>query len=178
MIRTRRGFSTPELMIVVGILLIVLSMALPTVQTAIQGYRLMGDARGIAAQLSLARMLAASNFTRSAVYFDTTAQTFQVEVWSKSGGILQPVGGAQPLSQGDLFGYGSLTIPAGGQTTISQTTPIYFNSRGVAVDNSGNSKGDSAIYITNKQGAYCAISVSVAGQPSVWKFKGSAWVSF
>jgi len=165
-------------MMVVGVLLIILSVALPAVQSAVQGYRLMGDARGIAAQLSLARMLAASNFTRTAVYFDTTAQTYQVEAWSKSSGILQPVSGAQPLSPGNVFGYGSVTIPAGAQTTITQTTPIYFNSRGVAVDNAGNSKGDSAIYITNNQGAYCAIAVSVAGQPSVLKLKGSAWVPF
>jgi len=176
--RTHRGFSTPELMIVLGIALIVLSIALPAVETAIQSYRLLGDARGIAAQLSLARMRAASNFTKTEVFFDTVAQTYQVQVWKKSADAYLPEGGAQPLSEGDVFGYGSLTIPAGGQSSIEQTTPIFFNSRGVVTDASGNATGNSAVYIMNSQGAYCAVTASVAGQPMVWKFKNSAWVSY
>ncbi len=173
-----RGFSLPELMIVVGIVLIILSMAIPAVTNIYRGYRLSGDARGIAAQLSLARMRAASNFTKAEVNFDTVAQTYQVEVWSKSAGTYQPEGGAQPLAKGDAFGYGTLTTPADGQTTIAQTNPIFFNSRGVAVDSSGNATANSAIYITNNRGSYYAVTISVAGRPSVWKYDGSAWVSF
>jgi Tfp pilus assembly protein FimT len=168
----------PELLIVVGISIIILAFAITPIRGVLQSYRLSGDARGIAAQLALARMRAASNFTKAEVNIDTTAQTYEVEVWSKSAAAYQPEGGAQPLSQGDVFGYGSLTTPAGGQSSIAQTTQIIFNSRGMCVDGAGNVTANDAIYFTNKSGTYFAVTVSVAGRPSVWKYIGSAWVAF
>jgi Tfp pilus assembly protein FimT len=168
----------PELLIVLGIVLILLSIALPLVQNSIQSYRLMGDVRGIEGQLNQARVRAESNFTKTEVFFDTTGQSYQVQIWMKSSGLYEPDGGAQPLSQGNAFGYGTLTTPAGGQSGIAQTTPMFFNSRGVVTDAAGNPTGNSAIYITNNQGNYCAVAVSLTGTPSAWKWNGSAWVRF
>jgi len=166
----------PELMIVTGILLILFSIAIPSIQGVLQSYRLSGDARGIAAQIHLARMRAASGFTKAEVNFDTTANTYQVNVWSKAASAYQAEGGAQLLSHGDVFGYGSLTTPAGGQTAIAQTTQIIFNSRGFSVDGSGNVTGNSVVYFTNNSGSYGAVAVSPAGQPTVWNYRGNAWV--
>jgi prepilin-type N-terminal cleavage/methylation domain-containing protein len=176
MTRKSQGFSIPELMIVVGISTIILSVALPSVTNFTKAYRLTSDLRGIAAQIHLARMRSASDFTKAEVYFDTTNSTYQVRVWSQTAGTWVAEGGAQPLSQGMAFGYGSLTTSAGGQATIAQTTQIIFNSRGFSVDGSGSPTGNSVVYFTNNSGAYGAVSVSVAGEPTAWKYSASAWV--
>jgi len=173
---TERGFSMPELMVVAGVLMVLLSVALPAAQNIIRGYRLTADARSITGQLSLARIRGASGFTRTQFGLDTTANTYQMAVWNKTFGSYQAEGGVQNLSAGDQFGYGTLAAPAGGQTTIAQTPQIIFNSRGFSVDGAGNPIGTAAIYITDGQGSYCAITVSLAAQVQVWKYSGTAWV--
>ena len=178
MIKAQRGFSLPELMIVLGIMTILLAMAIPSIQATIQSFRLLGDVRGIAALQAQARMRAGSSFSRAEVNFDQAASTYQVEVWCKSASAYVPEGGAHSLSQGDVYGYAPLTTPAGGQTTIGQTTQIIFNSRGQCVDGTGNVTGNDAIYITNNQGAYLAVTVSPTGRTLVWKYVGNTWVAF
>ena len=172
------GFTAPEIMIVLGIILIMLSISLPDLIRILQNYRTLGDARSIAAELALARMSAASNYTRSRVSFNLTANTYQVELWSRSSKSYQIEGGVQSLSQGITFGYGNITTPAGGQTTIAQTPQFYFNSRGISVDSSGNAVGTDAIYVTNNNGLTCAITASLSGQPEAWKYNGTTWVAF
>jgi len=167
-------------MIVVGIVLIILSIALPSVGNFTRNYRIAGDARGIAAQLALARMRAASGATKTRLNFNLAANTYKIEVWNQGSSAYQAdtEGGIHGLSQGIAFGYGTIATPAGQQGAIAQTSPIYFNSRGIAVDSSGNATGNSVIYITNNGGAYCAVAVSVAGQPTAYKYSGAGWVAF
>jgi prepilin-type N-terminal cleavage/methylation domain-containing protein len=171
------GFSLTELMIVVGIILIIIAIALPRINNITESYRLTSDARGIAAQLHLARMRAASDFTRAEVNFNTTGNTYQVEVWSKAANAFVAEGGAQPLSQGDVFGYGALATPAGSQSTIAQTAQIIFNSRGFSVNSSGTVTANSVIYFMNSFGSYGAVAVSVAGEPTAWSYKNGSWVA-
>jgi Tfp pilus assembly protein FimT len=177
------GYSLAELMVVVLIFVILLSLAVPSLTTITRNVRLMGDARGIAAQLNLARMRAASLGTPTRVNYNLSANTYQIEFWNKGTSVYQLEGGAQKLSQGVVFGYGSITTPAGQQSSIAQGYPgetgctcIYFNSRGIATDNLGNATANSAIYIGNSQGFY-AVAVSIAGQPTTYRGSGSTWVS-
>jgi hypothetical protein len=134
------------------------------------------DIRSISAQIFLARMRAASAGARSRLNFSTTANTYQIEVLS--GGTWTIYGGTINLSSGDTFGYGSITTPAGQQSSIAQTTPIYFNSRGIATDSTGIATANSAIYFTNIRGQYAAVAVSIAGQPTSYTYSGSAWVQY
>ena len=178
------GFSVIELLVVVSIIVVISAIAIPSIITVTQNYRIAGDTREVAAQLNLARMRAASLGTKTRVNFDLVANTHQVEVWSKSASAYQVENGVQPLSQGVVFGYGTISTPAGQQSTIAQGYPaevgctcIYFNSRGIATDASGSATANSAVYLKNSKG-FSAIAVSLAGPPTSYKFNGTAWVPF
>jgi Tfp pilus assembly protein FimT len=180
-----RGFSMIELMVVVLVAIVLLAIAIPSVLGVTRTFRIAGDIRGIAAEVALARMRAASRGAKARLNFDTTANTYQVELWSTSAGAYQLEGGVQSLSEGVTFGYGSIANPAGLQSSIAQGYPsesgctcIYFNSRGLATDSSGSPTANSAIYITTAGGRYSAVAVSIAGQPQSYTYNGSAWVAF
>jgi len=184
------GFTLIELMVVIIVAIVLFAMAIPTVVGVTRSFRIAGDSRGVATELSLARMRAASGNAKTRLNFNLLANTYQVEVWSVSGTPLQPCsagasgcawnaeGGVETLSQGDTFGYGTIVTPAGQQSTIGQTNPIYFNSRGFATDSSGNPIATSAIYITNGTGLTSAVAVSIAGTPTQYQYSGSAWLPF
>lgn len=172
------GFSLIELMVVIIVAIVLLAMAIPSVVGVGRNFRISGDTRGVAAQVTLARMRAASAGTKTRLNFNLVTNTYQIEVWSASGSAWNAEGGVQTLSQGDTFGFGSIATPAGQQSTIAQTSPIYFNSRGFATDSSGNPIATSAIYITNSKGLSSAVAVSIAGQPAEYSYNGSAWVAF
>jgi Tfp pilus assembly protein FimT len=170
------GFSLVELMIIMLIIIVIAAIAIPKVVTVTQNVRMANDIRSISAQIYLARMRAASAGNKSRLNFNTAANTYQIEVLNN--GTWTIYGGTINLDTGDTFGYGSITTPAGQQAAIAQTTPIYFNSRGIATDSTGNAKPDSAIYFTNIGGQYAAIAVSIAGQPTSYTYSGSGWVQF
>jgi hypothetical protein len=56
---------------------------------------------------------------------------------------------------------------------------IYFNTRGLPVDSSGNAlaSGGAAIYMTNTNGMVDAVTVSSGGAVQVWNWvpRSSAW---
>ncbi len=171
-----RGFTLIELVIAILITIIIAAIAIPKAVSVTQNVRMANDIRSISAQIFLARMRAASAGARSRLNFNTTANTYQIEVLNN--GTWTIYGATINLATGDSFGYGSIATPAGQQSTIAQTTPIYFNSRGMATDSSGNATANSAIYFTNIQGKYAAIAVSIAGQPTSYTYTGSAWVQY
>ncbi|MGA7795670.1 MAG: hypothetical protein WCA19_21770 [Candidatus Acidiferrales bacterium] len=173
-----RGYSLVELVIAVFIIITIAGIAIPKVVTVTQNVRMANDIRSISAQIFLARMRAASAGAKSRLNFNTAANTYQIEVYNSSTSTWAIYGGTINLSTGDTFGYGSITTPAGQQSPIAQTTPIYFNSRGMATDSSGNATANSAIYLTNIRGQYAAVAVSIAGQPTSYTYSGSAWVQF
>jgi prepilin-type N-terminal cleavage/methylation domain-containing protein len=174
--RAQRGFSMIELSIVVLILGILAAMVVPNILTTTQTTRMASDLRSISAQISLARMRAASQASKSRLNFDLSANTYQIEVWNGSSWVIY--GAVSSLGTGDTFGFGSVTTPAGQQSTIAQTSPIYFNSRGIATDSSGTPIGTSAIYFGNSRAQYGALAVSIAGQPTAYTYSGSAWVAY
>jgi Tfp pilus assembly protein FimT len=167
-------------MTALAILLVISAIAIPTAASMLRNYRSMGDIRGIAAQAALARMRAAANFTTARLNFNLTANTYQLEIWDKTAnggaGAYRPEGAIQSLSQGVTFGYESVTVPAGGQTTISQPSPpqITFNSRGYSVNGGGAPIGTAVIYLGDTRNVW-AVTVSLAGQVTTAVFNGSAW---
>ena len=171
-----RGFSLVEMVIAFFIIVVIAAVAIPKVVTVTQDIRMANDIRSISAQIFLARMRAASAGAKSRLNFSTSANTYQIEVWNGSAWTIY--GGTINLSTGDTFGYGTISTPAGQQSSISQTTPIYFNSRGMATDSSGNLTANSAIYFTNIRGQFAAVAVSIAGQPTSYTYNGSAWVQY
>jgi prepilin-type N-terminal cleavage/methylation domain-containing protein len=177
----QRGFSLIELLVVVLIIIVLIAVAAPSLSNIAQNYRLTGDVRTVMAELNLARMRAASLGTKSRLNVNLAANTYQLEVWDRTTGTYQLEGGIQNLSQGNLFGFGGMTVPAGQQSTIAVGYPgetgcgcIYFNSRGVVTDSVGNATADAALYLNNGQG-YTAVTLSIAGQTTAYIYNGTAW---
>ena len=84
-------------------------------------------------------------------------------------------GGPIYLAQGLSFGYGSITSPAGTQTTISNTSPVIFNSRGIPITAAGVATATDAIYLTDQYGDTYAITVYASGKVTTWMYSGGAW---
>jgi Tfp pilus assembly protein FimT len=171
------GFSVLELAIVVGLVVGVLGIAIPSAVSITGNFRISGDGRGVAAALNLARMRAAADFTHARIYVNLSANTYHLEIWNKASSCWQTDGDSNACTQasspvtalgvGDSFGFGSLssgptaaTTPAaepgacttgvGGAspgTNISNTACVELNSRGYPVNSSNTIIASDAIYI-------------------------------
>jgi Tfp pilus assembly protein FimT len=169
-----RGFSTVELVVVVAIFLIVVAIAIPNAIRMLQSYRASSSARNIAGQLALTKMRAAADFTQAQLNCNFAGNSCQLQVCTTkavtSCTTFTDEGGPVLLSQGMTFGFGSITAPAGTQTTIHNTTPILFNSRGISMGN-----GNDALYLTDGADDTYAVTVYASGRVAVWQYSGGAW---
>lgn len=194
------GYSILEIFVAVAIIVIVVAIAIPTFMSARRNFQTLGDARDLADEILLAKMRAASEFTQTRAYFDTSAQAFRVDVWNKpvppaTSGSWVTEGGTHDLSGGVTFGFGTLSsAPPGTQATITQapacrndtgampgtgstivnTACIVFNSRGIPiVDSTGAPTANDAIYITDGVMVYAA-TVLATGLVYTWSSQASS----
>lgn len=181
----RRGYSLIEIMVVVAITGVVGAIAVPMMANTLGFFRLSGDARGVSNSLSVAKMRAASDFSRVRLYVDLSAKAHHVESLDKT--TTPPhwtaEGGSTALSQGVSFSYGVVaTAPPNTQATIGQapqctddsgaalanTACVMFNSRGVPVDSSFAPTGVDALYVTNGSAVY-GVTVAATGMVRMWR---------
>jgi type II secretory pathway pseudopilin PulG len=196
-LRHEQGFTMMDILIAVALVAIVTAMAIPMADSASRGFRMKGDAQSLANTVALAKMRAASRFSRTRVYADLNANTYRLEVWDKTAGAWVIDGGTVPLSNGVSFGFSGLATPppntqdAIGQSpsctgpnsltddTVDNTACIVFNSRGVPVDNTtaGAPTGGNALYITDGTGVH-ATTVTATPLVRQWWSNASAagWV--
>jgi len=146
--RRQAGYSTLELLIVIGISITITAMAVPRFVAIAATLRASGDLRSLAGLLAQAKMRAASGFTRARVYADLTNNVYQLQIWNKTGnagagcwvadadptstcltyGGGRPSGSSFVLAQGDTFGLGGLTAgPTPGQAAIAQAATCLDN---------------------------------------------------
>ena len=148
-LRRQDGFTLVDILIAVALVGIVTAMAIPMADSAARGYRMKGDAQGLANVVSLAKMRAASRFSRARVRADLAANSYRLEVWDKAASTWVLDDGVVPLSPGVTFGFGALATPppntqdaigqsplCSGATSltanpIANSACIVFNSRGV-----------------------------------------------
>jgi len=177
--RLQGGFSTIELAIVVTVIALILSIAIPTAITTLRAFRASSDARSIASQLALAKMRAANGFTQSRLNCDLTNNTCQLEICTSKGAstcnTFTAEGGPVNLSTGSTFGFGSITTPAGSQTSIQNTAQIIFNSRSLPVDSTGAPTGNYALYVMNQANDIYAVTIYASGRVAVWRYGNGAW---
>jgi prepilin-type N-terminal cleavage/methylation domain-containing protein len=182
--RSCLGFSLLEVLTVLALALIVAAFAIPMVKTIAADMRIGGDVRGIADQIALAKMRAASDFTHARLYTDLNANTYHIEIWQKSGGgSWVTEGGTVRLSSGVTLGLAGLsTAPPNTQDTMAQaaackngsgaaiadTACVLFNSRGIPVDPTGAPTASDAIYITDGTTVMGA-TVSAMGLIQTWR---------
>jgi hypothetical protein len=176
-------------------------MALPMADSSSRGFRIRGDAQAIANMVGLAKMRAASRFSRTRIRADLAANSFRLEVWQpasaadKTVGLWVTDGADVPLSNGVTFGFGALAVPppntqaaigqsgactAGDSLTANlaaNTACIVFNSRGVPVDTAGAPIGGNALYITDGTGVYATTITATPLVRQWWSNPAAAvWV--
>lgn len=175
----QRGFNFLEVAITTTIFVILASILIPNATRAVQYYRASSNARAIASQLALAKMSAAAGFTQAELNCTLTGTSCQLETCTTKGSSTCTTytnqGGAIYLSQGMSFGYGTISTPAGTQTTISNTSPIVFNSRSIPIDNTATPTGNDALYLTDASGDTYAVTVYVSGKVALWRYSSGAW---
>lgn len=187
-----RGLGIVELVFVAALALIIVAMAIPTIISTRRNYRALGDARDVAAQILLAKMRAASDFTQTRAYFDTSANTFRLEIWDKTNNVwaIDNPTGTYNLSPGVTLGFGAQANPPpntqgaigqaaacvpgtgtnpGGGSAIANSACVVFNSRGIPVDTNSNATGNDAIYIIDGGNGVYATTVSATGLITSWR---------
>jgi type II secretory pathway pseudopilin PulG len=185
----KRGFSYIETMLAVTVASILTAAAIPAARGIMQKHRSNGDVRAVSTSVALAKLRAAANFTHARVYVDRAANTLQVQVWDRTANTWVAEGPLQSLSDGDTFGYGSLSTPptntqsaigqapacqtdsetaANSTGTISNTSCLIFNSRGVPIDHAGTITGDNAVYLTDGSSVY-GVTVSATAVLRTWR---------
>ena len=176
------GFSSVELMIVASLMLISTFVAIPSLKGILAAYRGSSATRNIGAQMHLARMRAGSNYTRTRLSLDAVTNTFQLSVYDNddpactvaTASCWKLEGGISSLGTGVSFGYGAISTPPPGLAAVAQSTGVYFNSRGMPVTSSGSPVPDYAVYLNN-DGRYYAVTVSVTGLVSTFRYVNSTW---
>ncbi|HMD37131.1 MAG TPA: prepilin-type N-terminal cleavage/methylation domain-containing protein [Vicinamibacterales bacterium] len=194
LLRDRRGYSLIEVLTVVAITGVVMVIAVPMMGNLFGFFRLSGDARSISNAIAVAKMRAASDFSRVRIYVDLSGRTFKTQAWDKlansGAGAWKTEGGLTYLSSNVVFGYGAVgTAPPSSQGTIgmgcttgtctqqctaddgtfvSGTACVMFNSRGVPVDNTFAPTASDAFYVTDGSAVY-GITVSATGMIRSWR---------
>jgi prepilin-type N-terminal cleavage/methylation domain-containing protein len=178
------GYSIVELLVVLAIAGVIAAMALPSATRTLADVRLHNDARAIHSLLSLAKMRAASKFTRVRLHCDFGNETFVLESFDKATQTWVSEENPQALSTSVDFDFNGLSDPPDdtqnaigqaplckaddGIADIANSGCIVFNSRGTPVDSNGNPDGNGAFYITDHDTGVYAVTVSATPLVRLW----------
>jgi Tfp pilus assembly protein FimT len=183
--RDQAGFTIVETLFVVGLIGLISAIAVPALNRTVASLRLTGDARGLTNAIAVAKIRAASKFTRVRLFVNLSDNTHFLQALDRSTTPESWVteGGATQLSTLVAFGYAPVTAPPPNtQTTIGQSVPcvnddgdaiansacITFNSRGVPVDSSGAPVASGALYLTDGTAVY-GVTAAASGMIRLWR---------
>ena len=138
-----KGFTLVELLIVVGLLAVVVTMAVPQLQSSLDGDRMLTSRDNLAAELNLARTMAVSRNATYEIRFDTSARTYQV---IDTEDTANPPRSAKQLDPGVNFG----NIPV---------SPLRFFARGYSTG--GN------VVLVSTAGTSCSLAVNRSGRVQI-----------
>jgi prepilin-type N-terminal cleavage/methylation domain-containing protein len=192
-LRSSRGYSLIEILLVVGLIGVVSAIAVPMTANSLKYFRLSGDARSMSNAVALAKMRAASIYSRTRVYVDLTTKGFRVDYWDTATSTWIADIGSIYLSQGVTYSYGVVSsAPPNTQTTIGQaavcktnagvdianTACVMFNSRGLPIDSTGSLPPEVyALYMTDGTAVF-AVTVSSTGMVRTWRTQPTATPSW
>jgi len=182
---SENGFSFIELVAAVGIIGLIAAVSVPFSTRTVGDLRMHGDARAIHNMVGLAKMRAATRFTRERMYVDLTTESFFLQYWDKTAAAWVTEGGATALSSGVDFGFGTLAAPPANTqpainqapaclvalnpvNTIANTACVMFNSRGIPIDSAGGPVGNTTFYLTDHQTGVYGITVTATPLVRLW----------
>lgn len=179
------GFTLVEILVVIAILSVVGLIAAPLFERTVDSFKIVGTARSVTNALAVAKIRAASSFTRTRLYVDLSAGTHKVQRYDKATGLWQNDGPMTYLPSGVIFGFDTVdTPPADSQPTIGQaaeckanvtnadianTACVIFNSRGVPIDSTASGTPISEVlYLTDGSSVY-SVTVAATGMIRLWR---------
>ena len=164
--KSASGFTMIEVLIVIVILAILSSIAIPGFSRWLPNYRLKGAARDLYSNLQLAKAGAIKDRTNWTAQFPGNGTYQLVNV----NGIIKTVS-LPDYGSSVSFGPGSSTPPAdSGAVTADSDNPIVFNSRGFTTN-----EATVFAYLTNSRNASYAVGTLISGAVVLRKWNGSAW---
>jgi prepilin-type N-terminal cleavage/methylation domain-containing protein len=178
-----RGYSLIEILVVVGLIGVVGAIAVPMMSNSMGFFRLSGDARSISNSVALAKMRAASDFSRVRLYVDLSTNSHHIESWDKVNSTWVVEGGTTYLSSNVQFSWGAVgTPPPNSQGVIGQapfctddlgavignTSCFMFNSRGVPIDSTFSPTAADVLYLTDGSAVY-AVTAAATGMIRLWR---------
>jgi len=187
MLRSERGFSLIEILLVLAIMGVLAAMAVPMSGNAVKYIRISGDARDMSNALAVTKMRAAARFTKARLFVDRSTNTYYVQTYDKTAGSWTTESGTTSLSTSVSFGYGAVATPpsntqaaigqadacyntASPAVTIANSSCIVFNSRGIPIlgDTSASPTGDDALYVTDGTFVY-GVTIAATGFIRTWR---------
>ena len=185
---SQNGFSLLEVAIVMGVILAMTAAVIPNINTSIQNYRLSASAQEIASQVQSARLRAVRGNAMSTFLMSASGRQFGIDVdgdgnISSSADVVlglntnvnfanlstPPIANAVTLSNGSKTGIGF--TPRGTLTAVALSGLPDYNPANLAA--SGY-----AIYLSNTQNHFAAVTVSPLGRVRTWtstSANGATW---
>ncbi len=186
-----KGFTVLEVSIVLAITLVMTAALIPNIRVSLANYRLNSNTQQVASQVQLARMRALRDNKMSAFLVAASGRQFGVDN-TGDGNITSGTSDTVFNLDSDITFSGLTTPPtaASGATTLStgNKTGIGFTPRGTltAVTSSGTPDYNPAnlptagfaIYLSNNENHYAAVTVSATGRVRTWtSANGTSWKS-
>src|SRR6185295_1782272 len=108
-----RGFTLLEMLVVVGIIGVVSVIAVPMMANTMANFRVTGDVRSTSNNIALAKMRAASDFSRARLFVDLSSGEHHLQRFTRATATCCWVteGGETDLSYAVSFGHSVVTSP-------------------------------------------------------------------
>ena len=163
MLQKQKGFSLVELMVVVAIMLIMGTVALPTLVKLLPAYTLKNTARELCSNMRKARSMALKQNRDVLMIFTPGDNSYKVDTITVK------------LAEGVVFGSGTAATPASNGPAL-QTDGIDFDSNQITFNGRGlTTSSNQYVYLTNNRSLTVAIGASAAGNIAMHQWSDGAW---
>jgi prepilin-type N-terminal cleavage/methylation domain-containing protein len=180
------GYSLIEIMAATAVLAVLSGFTVPMLGSTTSSIKLRDQAEALSNLVSLAKMRATSQFSKSRVYLDLGAETYILQLWNRDAGTWANDAAPVTLPSGIEFGFGDVDEPPPNaqdaigfasectndeDEPIDKTACINFNSRGIPIDTAGSPVGGNAFYLTDGTGVR---AITVTATPLIRNWWSSA----
>ncbi|MBF0477319.1 MAG: prepilin-type N-terminal cleavage/methylation domain-containing protein [Deltaproteobacteria bacterium] len=174
--RDRPGFTMLELLVAVGLLVVIITVALTSINHDLPETRLKDAARDVFNNIQSAKLGAIKDNSNYAIIFNTAGQSYSVVsgcLQNATGGTTLRTVNLTTVYKGSVFygisGHSQISVSG---TPMVQMTNLVFRPDGTVLQSG-------AVYLANvKNGAYAVIVPSLSGGASIFRWKGTAWASY